>query len=66
MSSSLTGESHLFGEMAEWFNALVLKTSEAKVSGDSNSSFSAVLLVLSTHKHLAFIIIRVKRVHLDN
>ena len=30
-----------FGEMAEWSNALVLKTSEGHTSGGSNPSFSA-------------------------
>ncbi len=29
------------GEMAEWSNALVLKTSEGHTSGGSNPSFSA-------------------------
>ena len=29
------------GEMAEWSNALVLKTSEGNTSGGSNPSFSA-------------------------
>ena len=31
------------GEMAEWSNALVLKTSEGHTSGGSNPSFSAKL-----------------------
>ncbi len=32
------------GEMAEWSNALVLKTSEGHTSGGSNPSFSAKAL----------------------
>ncbi len=31
----------LFGEMAEWSNAAVLKTVEGHTSGGSNPSFSA-------------------------
>ena len=33
---------HAKGEMAEWSNALVLKTSEGHTSGGSNPSFSAI------------------------
>ena len=32
---------YTLGEMAEWSNALVLKTSEGHTSGGSNPSFSA-------------------------
>ena len=38
------------GEVAEWSNALVLKTSEGHTSGGSNPSFSAETMFQKKHK----------------
>tara|TARA_B000000441_G_C21732763_1_gene347589 strand:+ start:1435 stop:1614 length:180 start_codon:yes stop_codon:yes gene_type:complete len=45
MISKITFYICSLGEVAEWSNALVLKTSEGHTSGGSNPSFSAKTLV---------------------
>ena len=41
-SASFQGSRHIFGEMAEWSIAAVLKTVEGNTSGGSNPSLSAI------------------------